>query len=100
MTGSRGYDESAQYVAENLGTQPDMSWIDEGGDVADFHPELQGDAMFNRHSAEQLFEGSPLTFEEALDAADEARPSSIAMEEQRPTWNEGDFFGQKFGNRP
>ena len=24
----------------------------------------------------------------------------IAMDEQRPRWNEGDFFGQKFGNRP
>jgi Zn-dependent M28 family amino/carboxypeptidase len=56
-----------------------MSWIDEGGEVADFHPELQGDAKFNRHSAEQLFEGSSLTFEEALDAADEARPLSTAL---------------------
>jgi len=53
---------------QNLGTQPDMSWIDKGGDVADFHPELQGDAMFNRQSAEQLFEGSP-----------DARPSSAAL---------------------
>ncbi len=64
---------------QNLGTQPDLSWIDEGGEVADFHAELQGDAMFNRHSAEQLFEGSPLSFEAALDAADEARPSSTAL---------------------
>ena len=64
---------------QNLGTQPGMSWIDEGGEVADFHPELQGDAKFNRHSAEQLFEGSSLTFEEALDAADEARPLSTAL---------------------
>lgn len=63
----------------NLGTQPDMSWIDEGGDVADFHPEHQGGAMFNRHAAEQLFEGSPLTFEEALDAAENARQSSTAL---------------------
>ena len=64
---------------QNLGTQPGMSWIDEGGEVADFHPELQGDVKFNRHSAEQLFEGSSLTFEEALDAADEARPLSTAL---------------------
>ena len=64
---------------QNLGTQPGMSWIDEGGEVADFHPELQGDAKFNRHSAELLFEGSSLTFEEALDAADEARPLSTAL---------------------
>jgi Zn-dependent M28 family amino/carboxypeptidase len=64
---------------QNLGTQPGMSWIDESGAVADFHPELEGDAMFNRHSAEQLFEGSPLTFEEALDAADQARPLSADL---------------------
>ena len=64
---------------QNLGTQPDLSWIDRGGDVADFHPELQGHAMFNRQSAEQLFEGSPLTFDEALDAADEARPLSTTL---------------------
>ena len=64
---------------QNLGTQPGMSWIDESGEVADFHPELQGDAKFNRHSAELLFEGSSLTFEEALDAADEARPLSTAL---------------------
>ena len=64
---------------QNLGTQPGMSWIDESGKVADFHPELQGDAKFNRHSAEQLFEGSSLTFEEALNAAEEARPLSTAL---------------------
>ena len=23
----------------------------------------------------------------------------IAMDEQRPTWNEGDFFGEMFGNQ-
>jgi len=64
---------------QNLGTQPGMSWINEDGAIADFHPELQGDAMFNVPSAEQLFEGSPLTFEEARDAADEVRPSSMAL---------------------
>jgi hypothetical protein len=31
----------------NLGTQPGVSWINAGGEVADFHPELLGDAMFN-----------------------------------------------------
>ena len=63
----------------NLNTQPGMSWIDESGDVADYHPELQGDAMFNRQSAERLFEGSPLTFEEAQEAADEALPMSTNL---------------------
>ena len=63
----------------NIGTQPDMSWVDESGDAADFHPEHQGYVRFNRHAAEQLFEGSPMTFEEALDAAENVRPSSTAL---------------------
>jgi Zn-dependent M28 family amino/carboxypeptidase len=24
---------------------------------------------------------------------------AVAQDEERPTWNEGDFFGEKFGNR-
>lgn len=63
----------------NLATQPDMSWVDPTGSVADYHPENQGDAMFNRASAEQLFAGSPITFEEAQDAGDAARPMSTAL---------------------
>jgi Zn-dependent M28 family amino/carboxypeptidase len=63
----------------NIGTQPGMSWIDVSGDVADFHPEHQGLALLNRHAAEQLFEDSPLTFDEALDAAGDARQLSMAL---------------------
>ena len=63
----------------NLATQPDLAWIDESGGVADYHPELQGDVMFNRASAEQLFENSPIKFEEAQAAGDEARPLSTAL---------------------
>ncbi len=66
-------------VTQNLGAWPDMSWIGEGGDVADFHREHQGHARFNRRAAERLFEGSPLTFEEALDASENGRPSSTAL---------------------
>jgi Zn-dependent M28 family amino/carboxypeptidase len=66
-------------ATQNAGTQPDMTWIDEGGDVADFHPEHQGYARFSRRAAERLFGDSPLAFEEALDAAEDARPSSTAL---------------------
>ena len=63
----------------NLGKRPGLSWIDEAGEVADFHPQLQGDAMFNRQAAEQLFDGGPITFEDALDAAEQDRPFSSAL---------------------
>jgi hypothetical protein len=64
---------------KNLGTQPGLAWIDEGGEVADFYPELQGSVMFNRQSAEQLFEAAPLSFDEAQQAADDNQPMSQAL---------------------
>ena len=60
----------------NAGAPRGMAWIDESGEIADYHPELLGDANFSRRSAEQLFEDSPLAFEDALDAAEEGRPLS------------------------
>jgi len=63
----------------NLGTQPDMSWIGTDGEIADFHTQLRGSATFNRDAAEQLFETAPITFEQALDAAEQAGPLSVAL---------------------
>ena len=58
----------------NLGTQPELSWVDRSGGVADFHSQLQGEALFSRRSAQRLFTGSDISFEEALDAAEQAQP--------------------------
>jgi len=63
----------------NLNKRPGLSWIDAGGDVADFHPELQGGAMFNRQAAEFLFDGAPISFEDALDAAEQNSPLPRAL---------------------
>lgn len=71
--------ESWEEVTRNIGTQPGMSWIDASGEIADYHPALEGYSLLSRSAAEQLFEGAPLTFEEALDASDAARPSSMAL---------------------
>lgn len=64
---------------ENLRAWPGASWISEAGEIADYHPELQGDALFNVDSAELLFENAPITFEEARDAAEQNRPLSSAL---------------------
>ncbi len=63
----------------NLGTQPDLSWIDQADRVADFHPEILGSAMFNVPSAERLFADAPLSFDAARDAAADARPASAPL---------------------
>jgi len=63
----------------NAGVQPGMSWINLSGNVADYHEEIQGNATINVPTAAELFDGTPITFEEALDAADAGRPRSTAL---------------------
>jgi Peptidase family M28 len=63
----------------NAGVQPGMSWINLSGEVADYHEQIEGNATINVPSAVDLFDGSPITFEEALDAADAGRPMSTAL---------------------
>ncbi len=58
---------------------PLLSWENESGEVSGYFPQRLGLADFSRASAEKLFEGSPLTFEEALDAAEASRPLSTAL---------------------
>jgi hypothetical protein len=59
--------------------EPQWSWATESGDVSRYFPERLGLADFSRASAERLFEDSPMSFEEALDAAEESRPMSTAL---------------------
>lgn len=66
-------------VSENAGVRPGMTWMNLSGQAADFLPELQGGALLNEPPAEELFSRSPITYEQALDAADEARPLSTPL---------------------
>jgi len=59
--------------------KPRLSWVNESGDASRYFPELLGLADLSRASAEKLFEDSPITFEDALDAAEEFRPMSTAL---------------------
>lgn len=63
----------------NAGVQPGMSWINLSGDLADYYEQIEGNSTFNAPTATELFAGSAITFEEALDAADAGRPMSTAL---------------------
>jgi len=63
----------------NAGILQGMSWVNLSGRVADFHPEIEGDATFSVPTAEDLFAGAPITFEDALDAADGGTPLSTPL---------------------
>ena len=56
-------------VSENAGVRPGMSWINLSGEAANYFPELEGTALINVPPAEDLFSRSPISFEDALDAA-------------------------------
>lgn len=66
-------------ISENAGVRPGMSWINLSGEAANYFPELQGGATINVPPAEELFSRAPISFEDALDAADEGRPLSTPL---------------------
>jgi len=63
----------------NAGLQPSMSWLNLSGNAADYHPEIEGGATISVPSAAELFDGTPISFEQALDAADEGKSLSTAL---------------------
>lgn len=66
-------------LSENAGVRPGMSWVNLSGAAANYFPELQGGAVLNVPAAEDLFAGSPISFEDALDAADAGQPLSTPL---------------------
>ena len=66
-------------ISENAGVRPGMSWINLSGQAANYFPELEGGALINVPPAEQLFSRSPISFEDALDAADAGTPLSTPL---------------------
>jgi hypothetical protein len=66
-------------ITLNAGMQPGMAWIDAAGKVQDYHPELRGGALLRAEAARTLFEGAPVTYEEALAAADAGRPLAAPL---------------------
>ncbi len=59
--------------------KPLLSWENKSGDASRYFPQRLGLAGLSRASAEKLFEDSPITFEDALDAAEEFRPMSTSL---------------------
>ena len=66
-------------ISENAGVRPGMSWINLSGEAANYFPELQGGATINVPPAEELFSRAPISFEDALDAAEAGRTLSTPL---------------------
>jgi hypothetical protein len=68
-----------KFVSENAGMRPGMTWINLSGQAANYFPELQGGALVNEPPAEDLFSRAPISYEDALDAADAGTPLSTPL---------------------
>ena len=68
-----------KFVSENAGIRPGMTWINLSGEAANYFPELQGGALMNEPPAEDLFSRAPISYEDALDAADAGTPLSTPL---------------------
>jgi hypothetical protein len=59
--------------------EPRSSWINDAGEASGHFPERLGFADISPASAQKLFADSPITFDDALDAAADFRPMSTAL---------------------
>ncbi len=66
-------------LSENAGVRPGMSWVNLSGEAANYFPELQGGAVLNVPPAHELFKRAPISFEQALDAAEAGTPLSTPL---------------------
>jgi hypothetical protein len=70
---------SWKFVSENAGVRPGMTWVNLSGEAANYFPEMQGGALVNEPPAEDLFSRAPISYEDALDAADAGKPLSTPL---------------------
>jgi hypothetical protein len=64
---------------KEMGTRPGMAWVNLSGQANDYFPEIGGSMVLSREAATSLFEGSPLSFEAALDAIEANEVKSLPL---------------------
>lgn len=61
------------------GKRPGMAWVSLSGEASDYFPELRGAIVISRDAATELLTGTPISFEEALDATEASTPASTPL---------------------
>ena len=72
-------DDDWDDYTQNLEDQLEISWVGPSGEISDYLPEILGYARFSKTISEQLFAGSSLTFEDAVQSVETAKQSSLAL---------------------
>ena len=66
-------------MKQQSGIRPGMAWVTLSGEAADHVPELAGSAVLNIDVARGLFEGTPISFDDARAATEASRPASAPL---------------------
>ncbi len=66
-------------VKAQAGTRPGMAWVTLGGEPADYNPEIVGGAYISVPTARALFEGTPISFDDAREATEASTPASTPL---------------------
>ncbi len=61
------------------GTKTSMTWIDQSGAPDGHYPEIQGGASLSPAAATALLDGTPISFEETLDAIEASAVASVPL---------------------
>jgi Zn-dependent M28 family amino/carboxypeptidase len=72
----RSWDEAKK----SFGRRAGKTWVSDDGRAAGYFAEVQGNAFINMQVGETLFGLSPLSYEQALDAAEANVPASAALD--------------------
>lgn len=64
---------------KRFGRRPDMRWVTADGRAADHFPEIRVRTYLSPATAEALFAGAPLSYEESLDRMEAGEPASVHL---------------------
>jgi hypothetical protein len=66
-------------MKRQYGFRPGMEWVTLTGEAADYVPEIAVSAVLSVDVARGLFEGTPISFDDARTATEESRPASVPL---------------------
>jgi hypothetical protein len=66
-------------VKKSAGTKHGMSWVTLSDLPEGYYPEIEGAVYLSTHAANDLFDGTPISFEEARDAAEAGKVASTPL---------------------
>jgi peptidase M28-like protein len=64
---------------QRTGKRRGMSWVNLSGEASSYFPELRGSVTISAATAEELFEGTPISFEDALDKMEADEIASVPL---------------------